>query len=307
MPRVVGKPGYRTRSTPGGPPAAGRARRRCAWARSTRRCRVRSPRSASQASKGPGSAPVGSCGARRSRRPSRLVARSRRRRARRSEWPDEVLGRAVHDDVGAEARAAAGAAASRRCCRPPAAHRAAAGRVDQRSAGRRRRAAGWSATRPTPGQRPPSRRSSRAVSVTSTRRTCSPRSALQQVERARAVPSYGRAARRPRQPPCGSRSRTAATPPCPEAKASVAARPPGRRLRPRARPGRVAVAAVAHVAACVVGRGEHRRRVQSARPAARVGRPACTTNGGGGEWRVGRRVMAARSLLRRSRVAPMSD
>ena len=171
----------------------------------------------------------------------------------------EVLRRAVHDHVGAglqrplqdrrregvvdhAQRARRGAAA------PPAPR------------GRPPAASGWSASRPTPGRRPRRRRGRASASVRSTCRTCQPAAAAP----ARAA-WRGSRSRRPAAtttPPGGTRSSTAATAAIPDA--NDVATPPS--SAPTAAlehlPGRVAVAAVADLAARVVGRGHHDRRVR---------------------------------------------
>ena len=84
-------------------------------------CRIRSgsvlvPRSASQQSIGPGTAPAAFW-----RKPSRSARSSRRRHqqpAHHVAVAVEVLGRGVEDDVGARTRAGAGSTAWRRCCPP---------------------------------------------------------------------------------------------------------------------------------------------------------------------------------------------
>ena len=95
-------PDPRHRRVPGQPRR--RARAALALARSTRRCSVRSPRSASHTSIGPAIAP---CSVRwrdeplASARPA-SVAGVTTAPSRTSLWPDEVLRHRVHDDVGAQ-------------------------------------------------------------------------------------------------------------------------------------------------------------------------------------------------------------
>ena len=97
-------PGWRTRSTRGCSRSRAASSRALAWARSTRRCRVRSPRSASQTSIGPAIAP---CSVRWVT--SRCVVRAAGIRGGCDHGAEqhvavagEVLGHRVHDDVGAE-------------------------------------------------------------------------------------------------------------------------------------------------------------------------------------------------------------
>ena len=93
--------GCRTRSTAGWSGSRRASSAALAPARSTRRCRVRSPRSASQASNGPAIAP---CSVRWRVQPRARASSSRRDRGAEQDVgvPGEVLRHRVHDDVGAE-------------------------------------------------------------------------------------------------------------------------------------------------------------------------------------------------------------
>ena len=282
--------------------AAGRASSAAlACARSTRRCRVRSPRSASHASTVPGTAP---CRLRvATSRSATPTSRATATPSSRSEWPERYFvalctttsapvssGRCR---IGVAKVLSTASSAPRRSGRAASAlevdELAAAGWSGlsaQHQVGARRRA---SARRRVGEVDPADRQPAARLAGARARRACRSR----------------RPARRPRRPPSGTRSTTAATAAIPDAKRRGHAALEGAEGGLEHLPRRVAVAAVPDLAAGVVGRGHHERRVQ--RPVGLPGRAARRDGDRGGESRVGTvgRAARRRSWQRVSRpVAP---
>ena len=235
MATMAPQPGWRTRSTAGCPRSRAASSRALAWARSTRRCRVRSPRSASQTSIGPAIAPCR----------VRWVEQPLRGGRGRPPWrgvttapssdvavAGEVLGHRVHDDVGAELERALEQRRGEGVV-DDGEHAALAGGAPAGWGGRRPRAAGWSATRARAGRRRRAPAQHRvgvgdvdaahhgrplglARGEGGERCRCRPRRARRRCRRG------GAARAPPSRPPCRRRAR-------------ARRRPRGRRARPRTR------------------------------------------------------------------------